>query len=138
MASVAPRPNRPAPQPQGPITIAGYFRAPSGLGEGARRLADMLEQAGARVYRADLTAALRQGPAGPPPDALSGCALTVKADAGGRTDSIGADDNGEAKAGWNASKDCASVCEETANTLATSAAAQKIERANARMDERMG
>ena len=72
MASVAPRPNRPAPPPQGPITIAGYFRAPSGLGEGARRLADMLEQAGARVYRADLTAALRQGPAGPPPDAPHG------------------------------------------------------------------
>ncbi|HEY4253825.1 MAG TPA: glycosyltransferase family 4 protein [Roseomonas sp.] len=66
MAAIAPRPSA-EPVPSGPITVAGYFRAPSGLGEGARRLADMLEAAGASVHRADLTAAMRQGPAGPPP-----------------------------------------------------------------------
>lgn len=72
MAAIAPRLTMPAPSPLGPITIAGYFQAPSGLGEGARRLADMLEKAGAAVHRADLTAALRQGPAGPPPEAPEG------------------------------------------------------------------
>lgn len=61
MAAVAPRPTRPPPSPVGPITIAGYFAAPSGLGEGARRLADMIEAAGVAVHRADLTRALRQG-----------------------------------------------------------------------------
>ncbi len=72
MAAVAPRPMQPVPSAAGPITVAGYFRAPSGLGEGARRLADMLEVAGADVHRADLTAALRQGPAGPRPEAPEG------------------------------------------------------------------
>ncbi len=71
-AAVAPRPAWPAPPPRGGITVAGYFRAPSGLGEGARRLADMLEAAGAEVHRADLTGALRQGPAGPPVQAPAG------------------------------------------------------------------
>jgi glycosyltransferase involved in cell wall biosynthesis len=61
MAAVAPRPTRPMPPAALPITVAGYFAAPSGLGEGARRLADMLEAAGAEVHRADLTLALRQG-----------------------------------------------------------------------------
>lgn len=70
MAALAPRPS-PAPPPlpdaRLPVTVAGYFGAPTGLGEGARRLADMLEAAGAEVVRADLTGPLRQGPKGPPP-----------------------------------------------------------------------
>ena len=64
---IAPHPRTLPVQPGLPVTVAGYFRAPSGLGEGARRLALMLEAAGLAVHRADLTAALRQGPAGPPP-----------------------------------------------------------------------
>ncbi|CAH0198836.1 glycosyltransferase family 4 protein [Roseomonas sp. CECT 9278] len=72
MEWLAPRPDAAAPPACRPITVAGYFRAPSGLGEGARRLADMLEAAGAPVHRADLTAALRQGPPGPAPDAPAG------------------------------------------------------------------
>lgn len=64
---VAPRPAILPERPGLPVTVAGYFRAPSGLGEGARRLAAMLEAAGVTVHRADLTAALRQGPAGPRP-----------------------------------------------------------------------
>ncbi len=62
MSWLAPQPVRPAPSGIGPITVAGYFGAPSGLGEGARRLADMLEAAGGTVHRADLSAALRQSP----------------------------------------------------------------------------
>lgn len=68
MAAIAPRPSA-APSGGLPITVAGYFRAPSGLGESARRVADMLEAAGAApVHRADLTAALRQTVGGPPPE----------------------------------------------------------------------
>jgi len=44
MAAIAPRLTMPAPSPLGPITVAGYFRAPSGLGEGARRLARIIHQ----------------------------------------------------------------------------------------------
>ncbi len=73
MAVVAPRPASPPPVASLPITVAGYFAAPSGLGEAARRLADMLEAAGAEVHRADLTLALRQGVgAGRTPLPLSG------------------------------------------------------------------
>jgi glycosyltransferase involved in cell wall biosynthesis len=72
MEWLAPTPSRPAPPAQAPITVAGYFSAPSGLGEGARRLSDMLEGAGAVLHRADLTAALRQRPDGPPPVAPEG------------------------------------------------------------------
>jgi glycosyltransferase involved in cell wall biosynthesis len=73
MAAVAPRPASPPPMATLPITVAGYFAAPSGLGEAARRLADMLEAAGAQVHRADLTLALRQGVgAGRTPLPLSG------------------------------------------------------------------
>src|SRR4051794_21484897 len=61
MAAVAPRPTQPPPSPVGPITIAGYFAASSGLGEGVRRLADMIETRGVKVHRVDLTRALRQG-----------------------------------------------------------------------------
>jgi glycosyltransferase involved in cell wall biosynthesis len=67
MAAIAPRPTAGAAA-RLPITVAGYFRAPSGLGEGTRRLVEMLEAAGVPVHRADLTAAMRQGPAGPPPE----------------------------------------------------------------------
>ncbi|MBR0668809.1 glycosyltransferase family 4 protein [Roseomonas hellenica] len=68
MAAIAPRPAAAVPEASLPITVAGYFRAPSGLGEGTRRLADMLEAAGVPVHRADLTAVMRQGPPGPPPE----------------------------------------------------------------------
>lgn len=68
MEWLAPRPDSVVPPPARPVTVAGYFRASSGLGEGARRLAGMLEAAGANVHRVDLTAALRQGPPGPAPD----------------------------------------------------------------------
>jgi glycosyltransferase involved in cell wall biosynthesis len=68
MAAIAPRPSA-AAQGGLPITVAGYFRAVSGLGESARRVADMLEAAGApKVHRADLTAALRQTAGGPLPE----------------------------------------------------------------------
>jgi hypothetical protein len=77
MEWLAPRPDAALPPPSRPITVAGYFRAPSGLGEGARRLADMLEAAGAPVHRADLTAALRQGPPGPGPEAPNGAGTLI-------------------------------------------------------------
>ena len=67
MELLAPRPSHPVPMPSLPVTVAGYFAAPSGLGEGARRLADMLEAVGCAVHRADLTAALRQSVSGPAP-----------------------------------------------------------------------
>jgi len=67
MEWLAPRPDTLPPRPTGPITVAGYFTAISGLGEAARRVADMLEAAGATVHRADLTGALRQGRPGPRP-----------------------------------------------------------------------
>lgn len=62
MSLLAPRPAYPIPDGAGPVTVAGYFGAPSGLGEGVRRLANMLEAAGSLVHRADLSAALRQSP----------------------------------------------------------------------------
>ena len=72
MAMMAPRIEKAVPPAVGPYTVAGFFGSSSGLGEGARRLADMLEAAGAIVYRADLSSALRQSPnqpglAPPPP-----------------------------------------------------------------------
>jgi glycosyltransferase involved in cell wall biosynthesis len=60
-AALASRPDRPPPPPRAPVIIAGYFNASSGLGEAARRLADMFEAAGTPVHRADLTRALHQG-----------------------------------------------------------------------------
>jgi glycosyltransferase involved in cell wall biosynthesis len=77
MEWLAPRPDAAAPPPALPVTVAGYFGAPSGLGEGARRLADMLEAAGAMVHRADLTGALRQGPPGPAPWAPPGAGTLI-------------------------------------------------------------
>lgn len=62
MSFLAPPLPDPEPLGAGEITVAGYFGAPSGLGEGVRRLADMLEAAGAVVHRADLSSALRQSP----------------------------------------------------------------------------
>ena len=68
MAALAPRPDREPPPPgAGPVTVAGYFGAPTGLGAAARRLAAVLRLAGFEVAEADLTGPLRQGPPGPPP-----------------------------------------------------------------------
>ncbi len=69
MAALAPRPD-PRPPPRGnagPVTVAGYFGASTGLGAAARRLAAALRLAGFEVAEADLTGPLRQGPGGPPP-----------------------------------------------------------------------
>jgi glycosyltransferase involved in cell wall biosynthesis len=69
MAALAPRPD-PEPPPAraaGPVTVAGYFGASTGLGAAARRLAAALRLAGFEVAEADLTGPLRQGPPGPPP-----------------------------------------------------------------------
>lgn len=65
-AALAPRIARPAPPPALPLTVAGYFNAPTGLGAATRRLAGGLRDQGLEVAEADLTGALRQGPAGPP------------------------------------------------------------------------
>ena len=68
MAALAPRPDPDPPPPgAGPITVAGYFGALTGLGAAARRLASALRLAGFEVREADLTGPLRQGPPGPPP-----------------------------------------------------------------------
>ncbi len=69
MAALAPRPD-PEPPPAAanhPVTVAGYFGAPTGLGSAARRLAAALRLAGFDVAEADLTGPLRQGPGGGPP-----------------------------------------------------------------------
>jgi glycosyltransferase involved in cell wall biosynthesis len=68
MAALAPRPDQQPPPPgAGPVTVAGYLGAPTGLGAAARRLASALRLAGFEVAEADLTGPLRQGPPGPPP-----------------------------------------------------------------------
>lgn len=69
MAALAPRPDA-EPPPRGaagPVTVAGYFGTPTGLGAAARRLAAALRLAGFELAEADLTGPLRQGPPGPPP-----------------------------------------------------------------------
>ena len=66
MAALAPRPD-PVPPPAdagGPVTVAGYFGARTGLGSAARRLSSVLRLAGFDVAEADLTGPLRQGPPG--------------------------------------------------------------------------
>lgn len=50
-----------APEPAGPLTVGGFLSAPSGLGEGARRMLAELAAQGIEAAGADLTAALRQG-----------------------------------------------------------------------------
>lgn len=67
MALLAPRPDRPAPDGRGSLTVAGFLGAPTGLGAAARRLVAGLRAAGYDPAPADLTGPLRQGPAGPPP-----------------------------------------------------------------------
>jgi glycosyltransferase involved in cell wall biosynthesis len=74
MAALAPRPDPEPPPPgaAGPVTVAGYFGASTGLGSAARRLVAALRLAGFDVLEADLTGPLRQGPAGPPPHVRPG------------------------------------------------------------------
>jgi glycosyltransferase involved in cell wall biosynthesis len=68
MAALAPRPDpEPPPPGAGPVTVAGYFGATTGLGSAVRRLTAVLRLAGFEVIEADLTGPLRQGPLGPPP-----------------------------------------------------------------------
>lgn len=69
--ALAPRP-RSTPPASPAISVAGYFRAQNGLGEGARRLADMFDAIGLPALRVDLTGALRQGPPGPTPSLATG------------------------------------------------------------------
>ncbi|UFN48339.1 glycosyltransferase family 4 protein [Roseomonas sp. OT10] len=67
MAALAPRPTRPEPDGQGPVVVAGYLGASSGLGAGARRMLEGMRAQGLDPLPADLTGPLRQGPPGPPP-----------------------------------------------------------------------
>lgn len=60
MSLVAPRPAT-SPQAAGPATVAGFLSAPTGLGEGARRMLAAMREQGLDSGAADLTAALRQG-----------------------------------------------------------------------------
>ncbi|PZW45875.1 glycosyltransferase involved in cell wall biosynthesis [Humitalea rosea] len=72
MALLAPRPTRPAPAPSEPIILAGYLTAPTGLGEGARRMLAAMRAQGLAVHPADLTWAHRQGPRHAPPEVPRG------------------------------------------------------------------
>jgi glycosyltransferase involved in cell wall biosynthesis len=65
MALVAPRPAS-RPDGAGPVTVGGFLSAPTGLGEGARRMLEAMREAGLAPGAADLTAALRQGTQGAP------------------------------------------------------------------------
>lgn len=60
MALVAPRPAK-RPEPIGPVTVGGFFSAPTGLGEGARRMLHGIREQGLQPAMADLTGALGQG-----------------------------------------------------------------------------
>ena len=61
MALRAPRPAA-RPEPEGPVAVAGFLSAPTGLGEGARRMVAAMRRQGVQVEAVDLTTALRQGP----------------------------------------------------------------------------
>lgn len=61
-ALLAPRPARPEPQGAGPLHVAGYLGAATGLGEGARMMLRAMREAGLPAAGIDLTAAQRQGP----------------------------------------------------------------------------
>ncbi|WP_376087994.1 glycosyltransferase [Roseomonas sp. CCTCC AB2023176] len=63
MAVLAPRVATPEPTGRGPLVLAGYLSARTGLGEGARRMLGAMRMAGLDPVPADLTAAHRQGPA---------------------------------------------------------------------------
>lgn len=65
-ALLAPRPDRPAPDGRGRVSVAGFLSAPTGLGETGRQLAAVAEAAGHEPATADLTGPLRQGVAPPP------------------------------------------------------------------------
>ncbi|MBO1074932.1 hypothetical protein IAI58_04400 [Roseomonas marmotae] len=69
MAALAPRIDRPEPDGQGTLVVAGYFTAATGLGAATRRLAAGLREAGLAPTEIDLTGPLRQraGPEGPGP-----------------------------------------------------------------------
>jgi glycosyltransferase involved in cell wall biosynthesis len=56
-----------APDVDGPVTIAGFFRCASGLGQSARLAAWALAQAGVDVRALDLSAAMMRGVELPPP-----------------------------------------------------------------------
>ncbi len=75
-ALLAPRIARPEPPGEGPLIVAGYLSAPTGLGEGARRMIAAMREDGLDPIPADLTAAHRQGAPGsepvPPVDLPSG------------------------------------------------------------------
>ena len=45
-ALLAPRPTRPEPDGRGPLLVAGYLNAPSGLGVGARRMLAAMRESG--------------------------------------------------------------------------------------------
>ncbi|MGG5889579.1 glycosyltransferase [Falsiroseomonas sp. HC035] len=66
MALRAPRITRPAPDGVGPLVLAGYHSAMSGLGAGTRRLEAGLRARGLDPLAADITGPLRQGPPHPP------------------------------------------------------------------------
>jgi glycosyltransferase involved in cell wall biosynthesis len=59
-AAFAPR-RRPSCAGGVPVTIAGFLSEASGLGQGARAMADALSQAAIQTYPVDVTAALRGG-----------------------------------------------------------------------------
>lgn len=65
MSAIAPRVSKPEPSGAGSLTVAGYFAATTGLGEGARRMLDAMRAQGLSPIAADLTSAHRQGPPGP-------------------------------------------------------------------------
>jgi len=60
-AALAPRPDQPGPDGQGPVAVAGFLSAPTGFGEAARQLVLVLRAAGLAPLEIDLTAPLRQG-----------------------------------------------------------------------------
>lgn len=60
MALLAPR-LAARPESGGRVTVGGFLSAPTGLGEGARRMLAEMEAAGLQAGRADLTTPLRQG-----------------------------------------------------------------------------
>lgn len=59
-ALVAPRPAA-RPEAQGTLTVGGFLSAPTGLGEGARRMLAAMRAQGLEAGEADITAVLRQG-----------------------------------------------------------------------------
>jgi glycosyltransferase involved in cell wall biosynthesis len=66
MSALAPRISKPEPAGAGSLTVAGYFAATTGLGEGARRMLEAMHAQGLSPIAADLTSAHRQGPPGQP------------------------------------------------------------------------